>query len=149
MKWVYANSAIVSQIIPCLILFMITVLILIKLRSVRERKVALNTATDGTDRTSKALLAILILFLICELPISIVLILHIINPKVFYIVLTNVATFSFMTRLLNASLNLILYCFMSTLFRATFKEIFFKRISKLKPQINFSMGKNTESIEMS
>lgn len=124
-------------------------MIVMKLKSVQERKRALNTTTDSTEHASKALLAILILFLVCEIPLSILLLLQIFDKYRYYIVLTNVATFSIMLRLLNASLNLILYCAISSLFRSTFFEIFIDPFRGLKYILeNNGSKKTTESMEM-
>lgn len=124
-------------------------MIVTKLKSVQERKRSLNTMVDSTEHASKALLAILILFLICELPLSILLLLQIFDKYRYYIVLTNVATFSTMLRLLNASLNLILYCAISSLFRSTFCEMFIDPFRDLKNILeNNGSRKATESMEM-
>lgn len=79
---------------------------------------------ESADQTANALLAIVILFLICELPVSFILFAATFDTRLIYIILIKVKYFTFMLRLLNASLNFVLYCFMSGLFRDTFSEIF-------------------------
>lgn len=100
-----------------------TIAITVKLRETRKRRKALKKSFgDDDDQTGNALLAILILFLICEMPIGIILLLNIIDKR-FYSVFLSFLNFTSMMRLLNASLNFILYCTMSSLFRTKFKEI--------------------------
>lgn len=96
------------------------------------------------DQTSNALLAIVILFLICEVPIAVILSASLINEEIYiYVVLKTHAFFQLM-RLINASLNFILYCIMSAQFRSTFAEIFYPYVPMcLKPIFGIS-----ENIEM-
>ena len=159
MNWAHANISIFSKIIPCSILIVVTILLMLKLKSVKKRQRSLGTKTDNTEHASNALLAILILFLICELPISVVLLLHLIDRKTYSSVLANLVTFAMMSRLLNASLNLILYYVMSSMFRLTFKETFLNSFSSVKTHVTGTgsensklagnESKNTDSIEMS
>lgn len=124
-----------------------------------ERKLALEkkaSPTESADQTANALLAIVILFLLCELPVAFLLFASVFNLALFPIILFKVKYFVFMIRLLNASLNFILYCFMSALFRTTFMEIFgnylilpswLKKSKKIKID-HSDASKKTESIEM-
>lgn len=108
----FINTAVISQIVPCFILLVSTVAILVKLRGAKQRKAALKSSiTDRTDQTENALLAILILFLICELPFGIILLLNMFDER-FSPVTHSLFPFTVMLRLLNASLNFILYCTM-------------------------------------
>lgn len=118
------------QFIPCIILVVLTIMILIKLSESKQRKELLkgkrkdppekDQKTSESNQTSNALLAIVILFLICELPVALLLFICTIDTTFLYIVFVKVKYFTFMLRLLNASLNFVMYCFMSSLFRATF-----------------------------
>lgn len=109
-----------------------------------------NSSDDISDQTANALLAILILFLICELPQAILLVLLIIDSG-FKIILWNVYKLMYMLRLLNASLNFILYCTMSSLFRSTFREVIGEYVPYLKKSTESweTSKKSIESIEMS
>lgn len=103
-----------------------------KFRSIKVRKNSLNlrkSSKRDNDQASNALITILILFLICELPKAIVDILYVTDRRKHYIMSTGFLTFSFVTRLLNASLNLIICCAMSYKFRRTFRILFLSRIS--------------------
>lgn len=139
------------QLVPCIILVIATIMIILKLSSARKRKMALkNSSNDSSDQTANALLAILILFLICELPQTILLTLLIFDSG-FKIVLWNVYKLLYMLRLLNASLNFILYCTMSSLFRSTFREVIGGYVPCLKKSTESreTSKKSIESIEMS
>ena len=155
----FFNASILTQLLPCTILIIATIAILIKLRAAKERKAALrkSACAESNDQTSNALLAILILFLICELPLGIILMLNIVDIR-FYSVLLSLFHFTAMLRLLNASLNFILYCTMSSLFRSTFKEVVSSVLSELTSSdhidshhidAHYSTSKKEESIEMS
>lgn len=79
---------------------------------------------SADDQTSNALLAIVILFLICEVPIACTLLASLFDYDIFIHVVLRTYYLAHLLRLLNASLNFILYCIMSSLFRTTFVEIF-------------------------
>lgn len=129
-----------TQLIPCTILVLATIAILIKLAEAKKRRDAIKkgSSDSSNDQTGNALLAILILFLVCELPLGILLMLNIVNMS-FYSVLLSLFHFTAMMRLLNASLNFILYCTMSSLFRTTFKEVVSNVISEVTSH-TFSNG---------
>ena len=143
-----------SHILPCLILLIVTILIFMKFRSIKVRKNSLNLRNSSkrdNDQASNALIAILILFLICELPKAIIDIFYVTNRRKHYIMSTGFLTFSFVTRLLNASLNLIICCAMSHKFRRTFRVLFSSRISIFRNRLDRQNCQTKEtgmSIEM-
>ena len=95
----------------------------------RSKADAKAKATD--DQTSHALLAIVILFLVCEVPIACTLLASLFDHDFFLNVVLRTYYLSHLLRLLNASLNFILYCIMSSLFRSTFVEVFAPTIRPL------------------
>lgn len=119
-----------------------------KLKSVSGRKKKLNTESD--DRTIYLLIAILLLFIVSELPMSIFYVLFLFDRSKYYIATTSFYTFAITTCLFNASLNMILYCAMLEKFRSTFMEIFINPIKiRITDTSETSMSKQTQSIEMS
>lgn len=81
--------------------------------------------SNQSDRTTKMLLAILLLFLFTEFPSGILVLLSgIIGDKFFQSVYTPLGELLDILALLNSAINFILYCSMSTVFRNTFVKLF-------------------------
>ena len=128
------------QFVPCQILVVSTALILIKIRKSKKRKTKLKITnsnarsnnTTNEDQTSNTLLAIVILFLICELPMACLIFAGLFDVRVLFFVTRRLYLLARTIRLINASLNFILYCSMSQLFRETFKETFKPLISIIR-----------------
>lgn len=128
------------QVMPIFILSILTMLIILKLKEVRERRKTLNMDSESgrADQTGSALLAIVILFLICEVPIASLVFACIFDFRILRNVVARVNTFSFMLRLLNSSLNFILYCIMSSQFRSEFTKTFLN--AKVKHVLSLKMS---------
>jgi hypothetical protein len=93
-----------------------------------ERRAAYKSV-KRTDRTTKMLVAVLILFLITELPQGILGLLSIILGKCFFRTCYHLfGEFMDILALLNGSINFILYCSMSRQFRTTFALLFKPKI---------------------
>lgn len=101
------------QVVPA---FILTVLIIIKLEEVRKRRRHLNikTVSERADQIESALLAIVTLYLICELPVASLKFTSIIDIRIYRNVFVRITFFLIMLRLINAILNFILYCVMSS-----------------------------------
>lgn len=76
-----------------------------KLKSVSERKKKLDMESDG--KKIHVLIAILLLFIVSELPMPIFYILFLFNRSKYYIAKTSFYTFPITTNLCDASLNII------------------------------------------
>lgn len=78
-----------------------------------------------SDRTTKMLIAILITFILCELPSGTLAILSGIFGEVFFThVYVNLGELMDILALFSCAVNFILYCSMSKQFRTTFKRLF-------------------------
>lgn len=159
-KYAAGIDATVMQIIPCSILAVMTIIIIYKIKESKEQRAILRNKDQASpdDQTSTTLLAIVILFLICELPIAILLSLSLFNHDIYVNIVLKTYHLAHLMRLLNASLNFILYCSTSSLFRSTFVEVFYpyvpKIIMSIVSPINMSDrtpdgSKSTDSIELS
>lgn len=148
--WIYS---VVIKIIPCVALTILSLQLILALVEAKKRRQKLTSATiiktedkstDGTeakktrkkssrlmdkerqtDRTTRMLLAILLLFLITEFPQGVLGLLSVILGDVFfrtcYVKLGEVMD---ILALINSAINFILYCAMSRQFRMTFNQLF-------------------------
>lgn len=139
--WIYA---VFIKLLPCAILACISYWLIKTLFRAKKRKEILNSydvcptilnEKDGkkkpnkaerrADRTTRMLVAVLLLFLITEFPQGIFALKIGIRGKCFF--LGCYQTFGAvidMLALVNGSINFILYCCMSRMFRSTFKQLF-------------------------
>lgn len=77
------------------------------------------------DRTTKMLIAVLLMFLVCEFPSGIIALLSGIFGEVFFLnVYNNFGEVMDIFALINSGVNFILYCCMSHQFRKTFQRLF-------------------------
>ncbi|XP_052872748.1 G-protein coupled receptor dmsr-1-like [Anopheles cruzii] len=147
--WIYS---VVFKLIPCIALTILSLRLIGALVEAKQRRSQLTgTATgmkqivDGrvvdakggkqtdkekqTDRTTRMLLAVLLLFLITEFPQGILGLLSAVLEKDFffncYLKLGDVMD---VLALVNSAINFILYCSMSRQFRSTFNDLFRPRI---------------------
>jgi len=89
-----------------------------------ENQPKMNGRKRNTDRTTRLLIVILVLFLIAEFPIGILGMLSAILGKQFFIECYNpVGEIMDMMALTNSAVNFILYCLMSSQFRSSGKKI--------------------------
>ncbi|XP_068903639.1 G-protein coupled receptor dmsr-1-like [Tenebrio molitor] len=137
----------VIKLIPCILLTVLSCLLIVELVRAKERRENLmKPKTEETikmrkpsqrflekekqlDRTTRMLLAVLLLFLMVELPQAILGLLNVVIGKAFelqcYQMLGDIVDVLTLT---NSSINFILYCIMSKKFRSAFKECFFPYI---------------------
>lgn len=86
---------------------------------------ARNFSQQSGDRTTKMLIAILIMFLVCEFPSGILALLSGIFGKIFFNnVYSKFGDLMDMLALINSAVNFVLYCLMSQQFRKTFTKLF-------------------------
>jgi hypothetical protein len=84
-----------------------------------------NSAQQSSDRTTKMLIAVLIMFLVCEFPSGILALLSGLLGKVFFRnVYNHFGDLMDMLALINSAVNFVLYCLMSQQFRKTFSKLF-------------------------
>lgn len=144
-------DTIVGQLIPYVILIIVTVLIVIQLKTTMNRKAALHGDSSkckkAIDHASNASIAFLILYLVCDIPNFILTFLIIINKEKYVTLYSDYMSFVSTLQLINASLNMVIYCAMSTLFRSTLVDVIKTPIQNIMSSLEGS--KITNSIEMS
>ena len=141
-----AIGAYVMTIIPCILLLYFTISLIAKVMKTRMRRQVLKGSKSENSSTESALLAILILFLICELPYGALLIPAVHSTWWIQAVFRQIVDFMFMLRILNASLNFIIYAFMSSQFRRVFRDTVRETLSKVTPSGMTSSSDTTLSV---
>ena len=127
--WLYG---VVLKVAPCVLL---TVLSWLLLRAMREAdrtrrrlknagKRAESERTSEHNRTTAMLVAIVLCFVVTELPPGILAFLSGVDSHFFYEVYVPLGDIFDITVLVNSSVNFLLYCIMSRQFRKTFKDVF-------------------------
>lgn len=149
--WLYS---VIFKLLPCCILTVISIYLIKALYKAKQRKQILRTGYDlnahdakaalsfidkkgpskserRADRTTRMLVAVLLLFLITELPQGIMGLLSVLLGKDFFVSCYNkFGEIMDVLALLNGAINFILYCCMSRQFRTTFGNMFKPRISR-------------------
>ncbi|XP_058121989.1 G-protein coupled receptor dmsr-1-like [Anopheles ziemanni] len=147
--WIYS---VVFKLIPCIALTILSLRLIGALLEAKQRRSQLTgTATglkqivDGrvvdakggkqtdkerqTDRTTRMLLAVLLLFLITEFPQGILgLLSAVLENDFFYNCYLKLGDVMDVLALVNSAINFILYCSMSRQFRSTFNDLFRPRL---------------------
>ncbi|XP_026683912.1 sex peptide receptor-like [Diaphorina citri] len=127
--WIYS---VVIKIIPCIALTVLSLRLIFALIETKKRREKLLTNKSKlnktlekekrTDRTTKMLLAVLLLFLITEFPQGILGLLTIMLGKGFFTsCYIKLGALMDILALINSAINFILYCIMSRQFRVTFQ----------------------------
>lgn len=127
--WVYS---VVIKIIPCVALTVLSLRLICALLEAKRRRAKLTgtgrKSADKerqTDRTTRMLLAVLMLFLITEFPQGILgLLTLLLGKRFFQDCYQNMGEVMDMLALVNSAINFILYCVMSRQFRNTFSLLF-------------------------
>lgn len=141
--WVYS---VVIKIIPCVALTVLSLRLICALLDTKRRRAKLTGSNRKstrllekerqTDRTTKMLLAVLLLFLLTEFPQGLLGVLSVVLGQRFfrecYIKLGEVMD---ILALINSAINFILYCAMSRQFRTTFSVMFRPRWTAV-PQVD-------------
>ncbi|VIO98476.1 Uncharacterized protein BM_BM6043 [Brugia malayi] len=144
-KWNLWMSGIIFKVVPCiLLLYFSSSLILTLHQTTRKRKLILkynSTKIRGvtkSDRTSALLLAIVLVFLIAEMPQGIIAIMNAIyTTHVHIYIYFNLGDILDLLSLLNSSITFVLYCLMSSRYRDTFWTVvlpkhFFREFTRKK-----------------
>ncbi|CAB3397355.1 unnamed protein product [Caenorhabditis bovis] len=165
-KWNIWMIGILFKVIPCILLVFLSIGLVSKIRDAERRRrkltsVASNNSTDSkplkkkshsaSDRTTMMLVAILIVFLITELPQGIISILCAIFTtdvhRYLYFYLGDILD---LLSLLNSCVNFVLYCVMSSRYRQTFWEVIIPTRAfelwtrhRATTQVNMSRAQNT------
>lgn len=138
--WVYS---VVIKIIPCVALTVLSLRLICALLEAKRRRAKLTGSgrksadkERQTDRTTRMLLAVLMLFLITEFPQGILgLLTLLLGKRFFQDCYQKMGEVIDMLALVNSAINFILYCVMSRQFRNTFSLLFLPSwISKVESQ---------------
>lgn len=134
---------VIVKLLPCCILTAISCWLINTLVSAKRRKENLRSynvnnhnnknkvtkAERRADRTTKMLIAVLLLFLLTEFPQGIFGLLVGMKGKCFFLkCYQNMGEVMDILALLNGSINFILYCCMNQMFRNTFEQLFKRKI---------------------
>ncbi|KAI0230162.1 Sex peptide receptor, partial [Lamellibrachia satsuma] len=128
----YWIQAFLVKLIPCMLLTVLTILLLLAMHRAKRRRMRLKSQgrkdeserAQEHNRTTRMLLAVVVLFLISELPQGILTLCSIFIVDFFNDVYWPLGDLLDIMALLNNSINFILYCTMSRQFRNTFTHIF-------------------------
>ncbi|CAD5116605.1 unnamed protein product [Dimorphilus gyrociliatus] len=125
-------QAILIKLVPCCLLTVLTVLLIIEMKKAANRRAQLKQQGRRAEsdrarehnRTTAMLFAVVVLFLLTELPQGILTLCSAFDSTFFARIYQPLGDLLDITALLNNSINFVLYCTMSTQFRKTFTEIF-------------------------
>lgn len=129
----YWTQAVLIKLIPCTLLTILTILLIMIIHKANKRRMKLMSEgrRDESERhrehnrTTIMLLAVVVLFLITELPQGILTVLNSVIDNFFMNVYSPLGDILDITALINNSVNFVLYCSMSKQFRDTFLNTFF------------------------
>jgi len=132
--WIQA----IARLGPCLVLTVLSALLVRTMKLADARLQSLETGSThrqvrrqrATNRTTRMLLAIVILFLITELPQGVVMILSSVNSQFTDGIYLNLGDLFDIMVLVNSAVNFLLFCTMSRQFRQTFVVVFCRRRSQ-------------------
>ena len=148
-------QAILVKLVPCIGLAILSFLLVRTMREVEERRRNLRTSAlndDGngrdqkTNRTTRMLLAVVLLFLLTEFPQGIINLLSGILPNFVTEIYAPLGDLVDILALINNGINFILYCTMSKQFRDTFIEIFLR--STVRNNRRFSLVPTTTKTDI-
>ncbi|CRK94694.1 CLUMA_CG008194, isoform A [Clunio marinus] len=134
--WVYS---VIIKLLPCIALTYFSVQLIRALYEAKRRKAKLTgnvsmkllSKKKQADRTTKMLVAVLLLFLITEFPQAIMgLLSALLHESFYHYCYQKLGDLMDFLALLNSSINFILYCTMSRQFRETFANIFLPKCLK-------------------
>lgn len=129
--WIFS---VITKLVPCVALTGISLGLIKVLYERNKRHQILKGSADNDkhhDRTTRMLLAVLLLFLFTEFPAGLLSLLSGILGSDFHKhVYMNVGEVMDALALINSAINFIIYCSMSQQFRNTFAAMFFPRIFK-------------------
>jgi hypothetical protein len=145
--WLYG---VVLKVAPCVLLTVLSSLLIRAMRIADQKrrrlkhqgKRAESERTSEHNRTTAMLVAVVLCFVVTELPQGILAFLSGVDTNIFYNVYVPLGDIFDITVLINSSVNFILYCIMSRQFRKTFKNVFLNWCT-------VKMGKMTNGVHYS
>ncbi|KAL4231507.1 G-protein coupled receptor [Mactra antiquata] len=134
-------QATIFKILPCFLLTILTILLVVAMHRAYKKRMALKNQgrREESDRhgehnrTTGMLLAVVVLFLLTELPQGILTIISLIEESFFYSVYWPLGDILDIMALCNNAINFVLYSTMSRQFRDTFVSTFCFFCPKTKP----------------
>ncbi|EFP05837.1 hypothetical protein CRE_27278 [Caenorhabditis remanei] len=130
---------IIFLFVPCILNFIFFLLIIYKLKSLEEsrRKTMRSTKSSNIDNSSRMLKAILIMFLIVNIPQVLILVFHSIYMLDYYLIIAPIISELIQgADVAYASTSFIIYCAISSQFRTVFVRLFVPEV--LLRRFNFS-----------
>ncbi|GFR78591.1 FMRFamide receptor [Elysia marginata] len=129
-RWLYG---VVIKILPCIVLAYLSMLLIIAMQRAKKRRARLlnnisrvidHDSSSEHNRTTKMLVAVVLCFVITELPQGVTAWISAVDEDFFEKVYVQLGDFMDILVLINSAVNFILYCIMSQQFRDTFKSLF-------------------------
>ena len=145
--WLYG---VVLKVAPCVLLTILSSLLIHAMtvaegkrrRLKNQGKRAESERTSEHNRTTAMLVAVVLCFVVTELPQGILAFLSGVDTNIFYNVYVPLGDVFDITVLVNSSVNFILYCIMSRQFRKTFSDVFLScfrvRVAKMANGVQYS-----------
>lgn len=144
--WLYS---VVLRLVPCVILTVLSCWLVKTLYRSGRRHAALTGGARGrrAQRTTRMLVAVLLLFLATEFPSGVLGLLSVLLPECFFMDCYKLfGEVLDMLALCNGAINFILYCFMSRQFRTTFSELFCPRLLSSRKLVPTSLTTQTTCV---
>ncbi|RUS82540.1 hypothetical protein EGW08_009712 [Elysia chlorotica] len=129
-RWLYG---VVIKVLPCIVLAYLSMLLIIAMQQAKKRRARLlnnisrvieHDSSSEHNRTTKMLVAVVLCFVITELPQGVIAWISAVDEVFFKNVYVQLGDFMDILVLINSAVNFILYCIMSQQFRNTFKSLF-------------------------
>ncbi|KAK2161310.1 hypothetical protein LSH36_119g12008 [Paralvinella palmiformis] len=144
---------VVIKVAPCVLLTVLSSLLIHAMRLAEKKRQRLKSQgkraeserTSEHNRTTAMLVAVVLCFVIAELPQGILAFLSGVDNDIFYNVYIPLGDVWDILVLVNSAVNFVLYCIMSRQFRSTFKEVFL--VYCLKPKHKTPNGVQYSTIE--
>lgn len=128
--WLFS---VVIKILPCILLAYLSTLLIIAMQQAKKRRARLlnnvsriinHDSASEHNRTTMMLVAVVLCFIITEIPQGLVAWISAVDQDFFNNVYIHLGDLMDILVLINSAVNFILYCIMSQQFRDTFKSLF-------------------------
>lgn len=131
----YWINAVVVKLIPCALLTLLTILLVVMMNHAQRRhqRLVKHTVGEGCDRaqetqrTTRMLTTVVIMFLVSELPQGLLTCVVLVEPALFRNLYVPLGDLLDMLALVSSAATFALYCTMSQQFRTTFVALFVPR----------------------
>ncbi|XP_005104270.2 sex peptide receptor [Aplysia californica] len=134
LNFLYWLFGVVIKILPCVLLTYLSALLICAMQKAKKRRARLlnnisrvidsDSSSNEHNRTTMMLVAVVLCFIITELPQGIVAWISGVDAEFFKEVYVHLGDLMDILVLINSAFNFILYCIMSQQFRDTFKSLF-------------------------